>query len=380
MSGIGAAERDPRFRVFDAWVATQKARAASSDKKRDQFSDKTARIYESLWRGWVEWLAGQDLPWPQATPQHVRAFLDGPAPAPQDRRTRRPITRDKMALYTQQRYWSVLQNVYAHAVVTGLIEQSPFAAMADRPRMKEQAQKRQVMSLAGVLPLLRDPQALARVLPMEDERQWWVLRDRAAVALVVHCALSTSELIALRGQDLRDGSRTLAPPAAQLPGVPAPPRAPRVDVPERKDRPGRSIPVPAAALPVLQEWLARRGDLLREQHRSHALGRRQNPPKSPADAPLLLSREAEDGEPLPAIDPPTVYRSFRICLDAAIKAAGHTRTGYVARGPSILRNTVIAEWAAQLGEGEAAILAGLKPTSLRAVSGSSAGAESDQRG
>lgn len=203
---------------------------------------------------------------------------------------------------------------------------------------------------------------------MEDERQWWVLRDRAAVALAAHCALSTSELIALRGQDLRDGNRALAPLAPQLPGVAAAPRVPAVDIPPRDDRPARTVPLPAAALPVLEAWLLRRSELLREQRKAFALSRLKQPPLAPADAPVLLSREAPGGEPLPAIDPPTVYYSFRKCVDAAIKEAGHDpEAGYVARGASILRNTVIAEWAAHLGAQKAAELAGLKPASLRAA-------------
>lgn len=102
MSGLIPAELDPRFEVFRAWVATQKARAAGSSKKRDQFSDNTARIYASLWRGWVDWLGARNRQWHEATPADVRAFLDGPAPAPEDRRTRAPIQDKKMANYTQR--------------------------------------------------------------------------------------------------------------------------------------------------------------------------------------------------------------------------------------------------------------------------------------
>lgn len=367
MSSVIPAELDPRFEVFLAWVATQKARAATSTKKRDQFSDKTARIYESLWRGWVDWLGGRRRQWPDATSLDVRTFLDGPAPAPKDRRTRTPIQPKKMANYTQQRYWSVLQQVYSHAKVNGLVDQSPCEGITVKPQINERSQKRQIM-LPGVLALLRDPAALARFLPLEDERQWWVLRDRAAVALAVHCALSTAELIALRGQDLRDGTRALAPLAPQLPGVPPAPRVPAVDIPARADRDRRTIPLPAAALPVLEAWLARRSELLREQRKAFALGKLKVEPLAPAAAPVLLSREAPAGQPLPAIDPPTVYYSFRKCLDAAIKEAGHNvHEGYVARGPSILRNSVIAEWAISLGAEKTAELAGLKPASLRAA-------------
>lgn len=367
MSGFIPADLDPRFEVFRAWVATQKARAATSDKKRDQFSDHTARIYESLWRGWVDWLGGRDCQWPDATATDVRAFLDGPAPAPKDRRTRKPIAKQKMANYTQQRFWSVLRQVYSHATINGLLEHSPCEGIAIKPQVTESSQRRQVM-LPGVLQLLRDPVGLVRVLPMDDEHEWWVLRDRAAVALAAHCALSTGELIALRGQDLRDGARILSPVPVQLPGVAAATRALAVDIPARNDRPGRTVPLQAAALAVLEPWLLRRAELLREQSAAFALGKLTRAPLKPAAAPLLLSREAPPGEPLPAVDPPTLYYSFRKCLDAAIEAAGRdAKEGYIARGPSILRNTVIAEWASLLGADKAAELAGLKPASLRAA-------------
>jgi integrase len=367
MSGVVPAALDPRFAVFLSWVAAQKARALSSTKKRDQFSDKTAQIYESLWRGWVDWLGARDRQWQGAEPADVRKFLDGPAPAPKDRRTRNPIEPKKMANYTQQRYWSVLQAVYSHAQTNQLVEQSPCLGIAVKPQISDRSLKRQVMH-PGVLQLLRDPAHLVRFLPVEDERQWWVLRDRAAVALAAHCGLSAGELIALRGQDLRDGSRMLGPLQPQLPGVEQAPRTPAVDIPATNDRPQHTVPIPPAALKAIEPWLARRSELLLEQRKAFALGSLKQQPLAPADAPVLLSREAPAGEPLPAVDSPTLWYSFRKCMDAAIKAAGHDlKDGYVARGPGILRNTVIADWAATLGPAQAAALAGLKPASLRAA-------------
>jgi hypothetical protein len=141
-----------------------------------------------------------------------------------------------------------------------------------------------------------------------------------------------------------------------------------VDIPKRDERERRTIPLPPAALAVLEAWLDCRSDLLREQRTAFELRKLKHPPLAPAVAPVMLSREAPTGEPLPAIDPPTVYYSFRKCLDAAFKEAGYDeKVGYVARGPSIIRNSVIAEWASQMEPQEAAVLAGVKRASLRPV-------------
>lgn len=354
----------PRFAIFRSWVGAQQARAATTGKMRDRFSDDTARIYASLWRGWLQWLAAHGREWTEARTADVSAFLDGPAPAPQERRTRAPIEPLKMARYTQQRYWRVLQAVYAHAVINGLLPMSPCSGLANKPRMTAQAQSRQLLP-PGVLGLLRDAMELERFLPLEQAGQWWVLRDRAAVALAAHCGLSAAELIALRGVDLRLGSEVSATQATpQLRGLEPTPAW--LDVPARAGRPARSLPLPRSCLPVLHTWLQRRGEVLQLQSTAFATQTPRRRPPSPGSAPLLLSRESAPGQSLPAMDPPTLYLSFRRCLVAAIEEAGHAPDdGYIARGPSILRNTVIADWAASLGPELAAQLAGLKPASLR---------------
>ena len=354
----------PHFAIFRAWVGAQQARAAATGKKRDRFSDDTARIYASLWRGWLQWLAGRGKEWPQASTADITAFLAGPAPAPEERRTRTPIQPRKMARYTQQRYWRVLQAVYGHAVINGLLATSPCVDLTHKPRMTARSQERQVLP-PGVLGLLRDPMELERFLPLEHAGQWWVLRDRAAVALAAHAGLSATELIALRGLDLRLGRQMLTTRAPQLRGLPDVPAW--ADVPARGERPARSLPLPDVCLPVLEAWLERRAELLAQQAAAFALqGRRKDAP-SPSQAPVFLSRESPEGEALPPLDPPTLYYSFRKCLERAIEEAGHAPgAGYVARGPSILRNSVIADWATTLGAEQAAQQAGLKPASLRA--------------
>ncbi|HEX2548061.1 MAG TPA: hypothetical protein VHL79_24465 [Ramlibacter sp.] len=364
------AATSPRFAIFRAWVGAQQARAAVSGKRRDQFSEDTARIYASLWRGWLQWLAERGREWTEANAADIAAFLDGPAPAPEERRTRAPIQPKKMAKYTQQRYWRVLQAVYAHAVVNGLLSASPCTGVADKPRMTARAQTRQLLP-PGVIGLLRDPMELERFVPLEHQGQWWVLRDRAAVALAAHCGLSAAELIALRGADLRVGRQMLTTRSPQLRGLESQPAW--VDLPARNGRPARSLRLPEVCMSVLEAWLARRAEVLQAQARDFAAQGHKAAAPTPANAPLLLSREAPTGRPLPAVDAPTLYYGFRKCLVAAMTEAGHDlEAGYVARGPSILRNSVIAHWAATVGPESAAQLAGLKPASLRAAAGAGA--------
>lgn len=367
MTGVIPAWHDPRFAVFLSWAATKKARATASSKRRDQFSDKTQVIYESLWRGWVEWLTARDRRWEDATPEDVRQFLDGPAPAPIDRPTRRPIEAKKMANYTQQRFWRVLQAVYAHAKLNDLVAQSPCIDVSRKPHITERSQQRQTM-VPGVLELLRDPQQLRRLIPHESERQWWALRDRASLALAVHCALSTGELTALRGRDLRHGVAMLAPLQPELPGMSDDPPAWAVDIPATEERLAHTVPIPPEAMELIQPWLAYRATVLAALQRDFAAGRIAHAPPGLADAPLLLSRETRPGEVVSAVDARVVWHVFRKCIDAAIRATGFDLDGsYLARGPGILRNSVIVDWTERFGPDKATELAGLKPGSLRPV-------------
>jgi site-specific recombinase XerD len=367
VTGLLPAELDPRFEVFLAWAATQKARAGTSARRRDRFSEGTVRIYTSLWRGWVDWLGERERQWLDATHADVRAFLDGPAPAPNDRKTRRPIEAEKMANYTQQRYWSVLQAVYAHAKDNQLLEHSPCEGIDLEPQVEKLAQVRQVM-LPGVLELLRTPDWVRLLLPMTRDSQWQALRDRAAVALVAHCALQTAELISLRGVDLREGDHALEySPPPQIARSAAARRDARVDVPAQGSRPAHSIPIPGPALELLEPWLERREALLDAQHAAFVKGQLRTPPQRPAQAPVLLSREAPAGEPLPALQAQTLYLSVRKAVIAAMCAARHDPNDrYMAKGASVLRNSVIADWVEHHGPQQAAEWAGLTQVSLRA--------------
>jgi hypothetical protein len=236
-----------------------------------------------------------------------------------------------------------------------------------KPHITERSQQRQTM-VPGVLELLRDPARLRALIPYESERQWWALRDRASLALAVHCALSTGELIALRGRDLRHGVAMLGPVQPELPGMSAEPPPWAVDIPATDERLAHTVPIPPEAMELIEPWLAHRAAVLAALHRDFAAGRIAHEPPSVADAPLLLSRETRPGEAVSAVDARVVWHVFRKCIDAAIRATGFDLDGnYLARGPGILRNSVIVDWTERFGPDKATEWAGLKPGSLRPV-------------
>jgi len=372
--------------VFDAWAQHQVQLWEKDEKdaptgRRLGFSGDAIPVYRSVWEVWLRWLDGQppvefaaaQWRWPVATVDHVRTFVKGPAPAAaaNDRRRRKPIADEKMAEFTAQRYWRILRDVYAHAIQRGWLAQNPALGLdkEERPSVSRRARKPQVLPVF-VLRMIRDPKTLVQLLPQQHDGHWWILRDRAIVALLAHCGMSAAELIALRGGDLRQGGATLhGKPPPQLEGM-EPLPVPSVDLP------GRTLELPDQALAAIHPWLEQRAELLvqqRFQARAQAKLQGQEPPPAATapsqQQPLFLSREAPAGVHT-RLDPSSLYVIVRRCLKAAydkprVKSTTHPE-GYVAAGPAVIRNAVIQAWADHYGEDEAARMAGLQsPASLR---------------
>lgn len=340
---------------FDAWTGQQQA--------DDDFNAQTVEVYRSIWGVWLAWLAERGLKWTEVGPLQVRGFLDGPAPAA---RGRGAIDEDKMANFTRQRYWRVLRGAYAQACRDGHVDRNPALEVAEhhRPHIERRSRQSQILPI-GVLATLRDPAALEQLLPQQTPSQWWVLRDRAAMTLLAHAGLTTAELIALRGRDLRQGTAALTPdpsPAA-LPGTETTRPDVQVDVSGEGADVQRNVPLRPAALPHIRTWLAAREKLLRERHASIPGALRL------ADSPLFVSRQRGAHGLLPAMEPSTVYVMVKRCLAAAYEAdalAGITRDGArIAQGAAIIRNSVLRDWIDTPGVGadEAARRAGLKSAS-----------------
>jgi len=365
---MGAVKQPPGPQeIFERWADAEVARWLES-RGRSGFSPETVPVYRSIWKLWLDWLAGRPAPelgkttwrWLWARQDHVQAFVDGPAPAAT---RRQPKDQSRMASFTRQRYWAVLRDVYAYAVAEEVLQENPALSLQPTPTVARRARVPQVLP-TRVLELLRNPVRLKQLLP--EGKGWWVHRDRAAVALLAHCGMTSGELIAVRGRDLRRGIRYLLPPAqTALEGMEEA-AALQIDVGER------SVPVPEALLPLLETWLAVRHELLLQQRsRAQTLAREtgtdpdERALRREPDQPLLLSREAPSGVHT-TLDSSSLFVVVRRCLRAAYTAREVKGLldpeQYVATGPAIVRNTVIRVWAedAAIGPGQAAEWAGLK--------------------
>lgn len=337
---------------FDAWTSQQQA--------DEDFNAQTVEVYRSIWGVWLAWLAERDMKWPEAGERHIRDFLGGPAQAA---RGRGAIDDAKMANFTRQRYWRVLRGTYAQACRDGHVDRNPALDVAEqhRPHIERRSRQSQILPV-GVLDTLRNSAAVEQLIPQSSPTQWWVLRDRAGMALLAHAGVTTAELIALRGRDLRQGTAALTaePPPPALAGTATSAPDVHVDVFSGGADVQRNVPLPGAALPPIRAWLRAREKLLRQRYASL--------PGAPrlADSPLFVSRQRGGDGLLPAMEPSTVYMMVKRCLAAAYEAdalSGAAKAGArVAQGASIIRNTVLRDWidTPGIGADEAARRGGLK--------------------
>lgn len=366
-------------RAFDAWIAATGLTHPT-----------TLRTYQSIWNVWLVWLSPR-APWDKATRELVQAFLGGAAQGTGRRRA--PTDALKMASATMARYHRVLHGVYNHALQTGAIDDDPTSLGAHKP-VADQASRLAQVTPPFVLGLLQRPDSLADELAGQyrDDMAWTALRDRCAVALVANCALTTAELIALQGADLRQGLAAMGedadyhgeepgsawPEQALLPAVPEKPIWLHVRA-QRKGSKDRELPVPVDLASTLREWLQERRRLVHEDwRRLVALG--VDPPQCALREhyPLLLSTHlaaasAGNGlQPRPGLDASTVYRIFSRYLAAAYETprvqALLDPDARVAQGAGIVRSAVLADWLRHHSEQEVAAMAGLRSVaSLRVL-------------
>ena len=344
LTDIGSSE------VFRLWSEQQLQLAVETGGKKG-CSAKSAANCMCIWESWVQWLAGQEDPvltpaaqrWAVALQAHVQAFLDGPAPKQSTRKAKKS---SELANFSQQRYWRVLRDVYAHAIALGARLDNPALDLPKTPSIERGSRKPQVMP-PFVLQLLRDGHQLRELVP-QGRVAWLTARDRAAIAVLATCGITASELGGLKGADLRGLSES-GRRQPTLPGQPRP--AVKLDVA------GRTLEVPSSAVPLLQDWLDFRQHVLDRQRREAVrLARRSRTEPAPAamtsdeHQPLFLSRETSTGAHA-NLDPASLYKIVKRCLRRAYarpEIAGMLEPGsYTAAGPAIIRNTVIKGWIEQ---------------------------------
>ena len=348
--------------AFDSWAAGLVLDGELSQRSADK--------YRPLWLAWRSWLSLRQWDWRQVTGALIEEFLQGAAPGQGGRRP--ALSKDRMLSYTRQRYWRLLRGVYATAVRDGLLPCSPVLEVAQQLRPRIALRDRQSQVLEPLLfARLREPQVLRSIIAIKTEADWWHGRDRAMLALLVDVGITTAELIGLQGQALKRLDRLPLDPLLSVWMAENPPLL-LLEVMDSDDCVGRSLALDARYTPILMGWLRQRQALLAER-----LGPRDGSVKVSLallqaqcqQAPLFMARRARaKNSELPALEAVTVYytvsqalKKLRLSLGSAAVSAGVAASEpYVAKGPAVIRNSVLKHWLDTVGPAETVKRAGLK--------------------
>ncbi len=354
---------------------------ASGLVKAGDLSQRSADKYRTLWQAWRGWLVLRELDWRRVTGGQVEEFLCGAAPGQGGRRP--AIHLSRMSSYTRQRYWRLLRGVYATAVQDGTLASSPVLEVpqARRPSISSRDRQSQVLE-PSLFAALHDAEVIKSIIPVKNEKDWWHPRDRAMVALLVATGITTTELIDLRGMDLKRLDRRLIDLRGPNAGEVLPPLM--LDVMEGQDGLGRCLQICEELTPLLYDWLRERHALLLERAARSMPGaskqqRAEFLTEHDCNGPLFMARRARAGAAdFPAMQAVTVYYTVsqalkrlrtRMAPTQLEQSAGEVPDEpYVAKGAAVIRNSVIREWLDNVGAEETVKRAGLQSVdSLRLV-------------
>jgi site-specific recombinase XerC len=157
---------------FDAWQA-----ARLLDKHRKPMGAVGLAQAGFVWRKWLAFCTVHGMDWIAAAPDQVRAFASTVSARKPGSRAASPIT--------LRRYWRILNDLYAHAVLTQLIEHNPCAGV-----MPPVSEKTASLALPPHLWAL-----LQESLP--GGFQFKARRNRLVLLLMMRCALTVSEILHL---------------------------------------------------------------------------------------------------------------------------------------------------------------------------------------
>lgn len=220
---------------------------------------------------------------------------------------------------------------------------------------------------------LQVPKTIESIIAVKTVADWWHRRDRAMLALLVETGVTTAELIALRGKDLKRVDRapldvgvrqSASDGAVSL----------QIDVVDGPGGLGRTLRISDRYSYLILEWLGFRRVLLSEWTAKIAemgeMGEGASV-KAGDESPLFLARRARiGGDELPALEAVTVYYAVSKALDklrsqvlpplTSPSVGVVPDTPHVAKGPAVIRNSVIRAWLDRVGPAETVRRAGLQ--------------------
>ncbi|MDH6186781.1 site-specific integrase [Polaromonas sp. CG_23.6] len=130
-----------------------------------------------VWRKWLAFCTGRDVSWQAASPGDVQSFAGDISPRKPGARAVSPVT--------LRRYWRILNDLYAHAVLSGTLAHNPASEV-----MPATSEKTASLALPPHLWAL-----LQEGLPCGY--QFRARRNRLVLLLMMRCALTVREVISL---------------------------------------------------------------------------------------------------------------------------------------------------------------------------------------
>ena len=327
--------------------------------------------YRALWLAWRGWLLLRGVDWDRVTGVLVEEFLQGSAPGQGGRRP--AINTHRMSSYTRQRYWRLLRGVYARAAQEGKVPSSPLLEVPEqrRPTISSRDRLSQVLE-PQLFERLQVPKTIESIITVKTAADWWHRRDRAMLALLVETGVTTSELIALRGKDLKRVDR-VALEVGVASSASDNPISLQLDVLDAPGSVGRTLRISDRYSYLLLEWLGFRRVLLSEWTTRVAEMEEGASVKAGHgdESPLFLARRARiGGDELPALEAVTVYYAVSKALNKLRSQVLPPMTApsvgvvpdapHVAKGPAVIRNSVIRAWLDSVGPVETVRRAGLQ--------------------
>lgn len=256
---------------FEDWLASRRLPGLMRGQR---LSLAAAGPYRSVWRAWLRFLSAQGgtvdalrgrgagaglraagaarvrLPlrsgsrgvagraWRDAGAVDVLAFLDSTAPKRATLAVSSPVTR--------RRYWRVLDRLYDHALMQGLVRINPARGVGERELPPDERMFSVVLDEAMW-------QALERCLPMPP--QYMAERDHAVLSLVMQAGLTPVEVRSLRLHQvlgMAAAGRSVVTPGTTGAAV-------VLALSGRRAAQSRDVALDEGAADSLRRWLERRG-------------------------------------------------------------------------------------------------------------------------